>query len=521
MRALARLRGVTTGLWWYLSLVVVVPTLSLVLAGLWWLWQSGQLLAVLVGWLAITLLGYAAFLLSPGRVARARVTPIDPDDWPDDLPARRDWSAREREAWQRARSAIDERLAEAPAWERMPTLALDTLASVAGDYHGPDTDATYRFTLPEILLVLSVASARYRTAIIDHVPYVDRIRIDSVLAMVRRQEQIRSGLTWANRVRRAARLVNPVGAMVGEVRDAFTDRLFGEVSQSAQTALKRLLLQEVAQTGIDLYSGRLRVSDAELADYLSRAGRADDSRRAEPVEPLRVVLVGQISAGKSSLANALLDTLASEMDRLPATDRLEVHRLAMDGEEALRLVDSPGLDASGARQAALAQTVLEADLVLWVVRATQPARAPDRELMARLDARYRDEPARRRAPVLLVMSHADALSPKAEWTPPYDLGAESGKGATIRAALVSIRDQLGLPIETPSIPVCLSAARGRYNVDEVAAQIRLLAEAAGGTQLNRRRLDRGDEQRGLNARWQQLVRFGRALGRMAVREGTR
>ena len=532
-RGLARFGGAADGALWYALLVVVLPTTWLLVVALVTLWREGTLIPLLVGWLAVTLFAYLVFVNLPGRrlrrklaerakAAAAGASDEEEGDLPEQLAERPDWSERDSEIWQRRCLAIERTLATDPDWERLPELAADELSAVAAEYHGPKSHARFRFTLPELLQVVSVASDRYRGVVMGHVPFADRITVASLMALRDRQAQITGGLTWLNRARRLVRLSNPIGAAVGEIRDQFTNRVFDETSESLQQDLKRLVLQEIAQVGIDLYSGRLKVSDTELAAYRSRAVREDETRAPEAAEPLRVVLLGQVSAGKSSLVNALAETLEAEVDHLPTTERLTVHALHTAEGAVLHLVDTPGVDEDPERRRRLVKAAAEADLLLWVARANQPARAPDEALYAALDAHFASRPERRMPPALLALTHIDRLPPRAEWSPPYDLERGSGKAATIGRALVSAREAIGLGTETPSVPVSLAAPPGGesplYNVEAIAAQIMMLADEATLVQFNRRRVERGSDSGGWRTRWRQARGLGMTVGRSLVRQ---
>ncbi len=574
----------TRGALWYVTLVVIVPMLALLVAGLIFLWQNDYLLVSMALWLAVTLVAYLGLVNWPRRQMHAAAArhgtsnarkgrsaddggaePAEGsaaaadgfEQLPDQLAARGDWSAHDREVWQSSCRAIEEALEAEPTWNELTAIALHNLSLIAAAYHGKKSNATYRFTLPEALLVVSVASARYRRLIQNNVPYADRVKIGTVVSLVRRQDSIKTGFTWYNRIRRTVRLVNPVGAVIGEIRDHITDRVLNQVGGAVQTTLKRLLLQEISQVGIDLYSGRLRVSDEELHDYRSEAARADEERRPESPEPLRVLVLGQTSAGKSSLVNALVDSLAAETGRLPTTDRTSVHTLKVEDGSELHLIDTPGVEMDDDKLAMLAEVALDADLILVLARATQPARAADVALLAAIDARFEALPARRRPPIMLVLTHADTLPPRNEWSPPYDLdtglagtGADADvqtgaanatdtdgttgagisgnsgarnrrhrKAATIREALISVRGQLKLPDDTLAIPVCLLPSRGLYNIDLLGAQLMALNDAATQTQFNRRRLERGARSVDWSARLRQAGNLGRVLGRAVIRRG--
>ena len=532
-----RFDGAAAGAFWYFLLVVVLPVTSLTVFGLYALWRDGDLIALLLGWLAVTLAGYAIFVNLPRRQARrafdkaqaklaadadGELGALSGEDLPDQLAERPDWSERDSAVWQRRCAAIERVLATDPDWESFPGLAADELSAVAAEYHGPKADARLRFTLPEALLVTSIASDRYRRVVHEHVPFADRITLASLMTLRERGDQIRRGVRWLDRARRVARLANPVGAAIGELRDQFTSRVLDETGASLQKDLKRLLLQEIAQVGIDLYSGRLKVSDDELAVYRSRAVREDETRRPEAAEPLRVVIVGQVSAGKSSLVNALAETLEAEVDLLPTTDRTTVHVLAAPDGAALHVVDTPGIDEDPERLRRLAAVAREADLILWTARATQPARAPDERLQGELAGWFAEHPERRMPPVLLALTHVDRLPPRGEWSPPYDLESERPKAVTMRRALQGARAAIGFDDETPAVPTCLAAPAGSdaptYNVDAIAAEIMSLADEATLAQFNRRRVERGADTGGWRARLRQTRKLGLAAGRTLVRQ---
>ena len=535
-----------TGAIVYLLLVVALPTASLVVAGLVFLWREGALVGVLVGWLAVTLVAYAAFLAWPRRrlsktLERARLD-ASPDAEPgvgDDadatlphtLETRAEWTTRDREVFRRACLRVEKAIEGPIEWERMRELSQDVVVFVAGEYHGPGRGGRLRFTLPEALLLVSVATERYRRLVLEHVPFADRITLSTVASVAEHRKTIERGATVANRVRRGGRLVNPMAALVGELRDQFTNRVFASASAAMQKDLMRLLLQEMAQTAIDLYGGRLKVADGEVAAHRTRALLADGRRLADTAEPLRVLLVGQVGAGKSSLVNALAASLSAETDVLPTTDRTTVHALAIEGLPPLHLVDTPGLDGDADRRRELVDAALEADLICHVARATQPGRALDAELATAIEERFAARPERRPPPRMLVLTHVDLLTPRTDWSPPYalDAGAASAdetddaarrhakKAATIRAALDAARAAVGLPGAVPAVPVRLAPDEHRYNVDTVAAELAVTAEEALAAQLNRRRIDRTDAMRGWRVRLRQTGNLALGVGRVVAR----
>jgi len=528
MKLLSLFRSTARSAAWYAALVILLPLISLSILGLLYLWQNNYLLLVLAGWLGITLAGYGLFRFLPsGRQMVASASPTTTENLSDKLPDRldeqADWTDQDRALWQTMCAVIEERLKEDMPWQGLPDETLELLSIVSSHYNpgrgakssGSSGGLEYRFTLPEALLVLSVASARYRNVILQHIPFAEKVTVASLVTLYDRQQDIRTGYTWFNTIRRTLRLANPLAAAIGELRDQFTNRVFDHLSNNVQRDLKRLLLQEVVQVGMDLYSGKLKTSAAELQDYRSRAYQEDLQQSAPLAEPLRIIIIGQTSAGKSSLINALADTLHAEIDILPSTDRLVTHRLQLDGAAPMHLIDTIGLDQDSTDPEMLSQLAINADMLLLTVRANQPARAPDQQVWEILQQAFINLPRRRPPPLMLVMTHIDQLTPRAIWSPPYVLDSDDRKAVSIRAALQSALNQIGLPEETPAVPVCLSAQKGRYNVEAVAAQLMMLQDNATLTQLNRRRIERGEQAVSWQQRWSQVKNLGQVLGRAA------
>ena len=101
---------------------------------------------------------------------------------------------------------------------------------------------------------------------------------------------------------------------------------------------------------------------------------------AEADIPMRIVLIGQVNAGKSSLLNALADEIRGAVGPLPATSSATEYLLDLDGRpvrDARR--HARGFDESAETVPELLSQAERADLIMWVASATQPARGPDRK----------------------------------------------------------------------------------------------------------------------------------------------
>ena len=541
---------------WYIVAVAVVPLITLLVLGLMYLWQNQWLFFITVIWLAATVAGYLVFkFLGRKTAASTDAVVVDTTTLPTQLDKRADWTETDLSIWNDIVAQIEQLLEERPEWQMLPEVGIELLAGISVSYtvqgrqrshaltkmSGAASKAAYGFSVPEILLVLAETSRRYRQLLLSHVPLAEKIDVSSMLSIYKRQDQIRTGANWLYRIRRTARLINPLAALMAELRDQLTDRLFAHMSDKVQHDLKRLLLQELAQVSMDLYSGRLKSSSEELQRYRSQAYANDVNALADPVEPLRVVIIGQVSTGKSSLVNALTAQLEAQTDVLPTTDRTTVHTLRWntgksdgskpdglapegsaedvtpDTEQTLHLVDTVGLVDDKASVETCLGIAREADLLVWLVRATQPARGPDATLYDAFVDSFRQVPDRRPPPVLLLMTHVDKLSPKAEWEPPYDLNGESRKAQTIKLALESAIRQIGFAAEVPAIPVSLNSTYEPYNLDAVVAHIMLMHDEATLTQMARRRSELHGRKSSWQERWEQASRLGKVSGKVLVR----
>lgn len=520
------LRYSTTSLIWCLLLIGVLPLVGLAAAGLVSSWREGWLIPMLLVWLAVTLLAWIALMVWQKRYLRNTTEQKagTSQDLPDSLAPRTDWTAQDTRVFQSACERIDSNKDASLDPNVLRERALDVVLFVAKHYKGDRSNAELAFTLPEGLLMLSVASERYRSLILTHVPFADRITVAGVFGLAQQRSRIERGATWFNRLRRGARLVNPVSAVISEAREQFTGRVLSQVNIALRRDLVRLSLQEVAQVAIDLYAGHLHASDHDLHAHRSQAATDDDTREPSPAEPIRVVIVGQPGAGKSSLVNALINELVAEVDVLPTTDRLTTHALTIEGLPPLRLVDTPGLDSTSEAHQLVFETIKSADLVVWVARANQPGREPDARLCNALRDHELAAPERRTPPAIMVLTHVDQLAPRNEWSPPYVLDGNHAsdsnhdqKTQMIAKALASAQSGIGLGTTIPAIPARLDSP-DYYNIDTISNTIAVVTEDALLAQMNRKRIDYREQSGGWRKRLSQSRNLASGLLRLYARK---
>ncbi len=443
--------------------LLILPVAAVFGFGLLWLWQRPDRLFWLLAMAGCVATG---FVLERWLVHRDRKLLGEAATEPNP-----DWPPAAESVWMQVEALAE--TCEPQDWPledgaRMLVLGRRTLETVAHAYH-PDVERpVLELTVPHALLIIERASRDLRHDIAGNVPFSHRLTIGDLLRVGR----WKSTAERAFDLYRAGRLVvNPLDALIGEAWRHLRSRSFG----LARTELHRWFLhayvRKVGYYAIDLYSGRLPLDDEKPAISPTPSSSADldaaDRAEGETEEPLRILILGRINAGKSSLVNALFGRLAAPTDALPGTTQvLAPFILEREGLARALVFDSPGCDSVRFDRKRMHEAALSADLILWVSNAMRADRGSERECLDVLRAFLAAHPERRPPPLLVVVSHIDRLRPAAEWQPPYDLERpDSAKATQIRAAVEAVAADLGVPIEE-AIPVCLLEGR-TYNVEDV------------------------------------------------------
>ena len=459
----------------WLAAVLALPlTLSSVL-GFVWLHERGWLL-----WFALASAGfYAALRL--GMVASAWITNRRADPRTRDIAgpeADPDWSDAESAAFARAQARINARVAVPLPWADLPAEALAVVEAIANDLSNGQRSAL-DFSVPEALMLIDRVALRYRAFLLHHVPYSDRLSVRSMYWIWRRQDSAQAAWDTGFLAWRGVRLVlNPAVGLLREAERLLATGLQSRLTDRFRRDAQAILLEEAAQAAIDLFSGRLKFTEAELSAIAARRDRVD----VVPAEgALRVVVAGQIGSGKSVLVQALLgDDPAAPA---PQTPQRAAYDLQIGGQ-ACRLIDTPGLDGAKVPRA-LVEDLLRADLILWLHRTLRPGRAPDTALAAALTQAMAAQAGRLMPPVLHLASGADALAAPARDTAMAAIGAVMGAAPalpseapeTIAAVIAAFPEarraqRARLRVEAgPNATLATNAARAGRGVKAVARQM--------------------------------------------------
>jgi cellulose synthase operon protein C len=201
---------------------------------------------------------------------------------------------------------------------------------------------------------------------------------------------------------------------------------------------------------------------AEVAHLARGLGALEPLQRAETVaqdleRPLRVAVVGEFNAGKSSFINALLGEPVAPVGVLPTTatlnrlvwapdsfvrielagtdDRLVPHAdlgralaevdttrvervtiyAPLEPLRRLEIIDTPGFNAPDQRHAQSARSAFDdAHVALWLLDATQPLKASERAVLSEIAARG--------LPLLVLLNKLDRLQASAPELAQAELG---------------------------------------------------------------------------------------------------
>jgi len=498
-----------------LAIGLFIPALSLIPLGSLWLWQHGYLLY----WTAFAFAAVMAVYLTQRRLLPAPDAQAEPADEthlpPSDTAAtarERGWSPIEEQAWADvqilAAKADPARIGSSDGlWK----LAQDTIQAVATRLHKDREDALWQFTTPEALAITERVSRRLRMFVLEQVPFGDRLTIAQALALYRWRGAIDMA-EHAYDVWRVIRLANPATAAANEAREQLSRAMMQWGRDAIARRLTEAYVLEIGRAAIDLYGGRLRVSSTALAGYVSEETAADEAVLSKSrAEPLRVLVAGQTSAGKSSLVNALGHEARAATDALPTTSSFTPYMLEREGFPAALIIDSPGIGGDAAILNDLMEKAADSDLVLWVVAANRADRSTDKKALETLRLHFASRLNRRRPPIILVATHIDRLRPFGEWAPPYDLATDKReKAENIRAALAAASQDLGFaPDET--VAVSLADPAPPYNVEHLWERIADALPEAMRAQLLRCLHELKDDW-SWGSVWTQASNAGRAIG---------
>ncbi len=256
---------------WLIAAAMLLPILSLIPLGSYWLWQNGLLVPWAVAALVTTglLYGSAALRLRLHSSARPTTSP-------------QPQVADEGSIEDRANAAIEDLIAKTEPGtvankEALFALGSEAIERVAREFHPTSSRAVWAFTVPEALLLTERVSARLRPAFMATVPLGERVTVGQLLQIY----GYRSLFGTAEKLYdlwRIVRVFNPIAAVTQEARERVTRQVISSVRDDMTKRLLTIYLREVGRAAIELYSGRLRSGrEAELSAEQRPKANADQA----------------------------------------------------------------------------------------------------------------------------------------------------------------------------------------------------------------------------------------------------
>ena len=445
--------------------VFLLPWLALLILGGYWLWEHDWLyqgIAILSANFALTysLLYWRRHKNKPVFVDTATIKPNQ--NWPDN--AQSIWPELEilAERWQKETDLFTDN-------SKIMQLTNDVLTMVAKHFHADSKRPLLEFPLPYLLKLITLVCNDIQHEVLDKVPGSHAVRVGDFL----RAKQALVSINKAKSIFNIGNwLFNWPGAAMTQARGLLFNKGMNTVTSEISNRLINAYIKKLGYYAIELYSGQLTLDDIAPTERLSSASKKDTSEslaQEQSIEPLRFLVLGQVSSGKSSLINALFGEVKSASGILPTTSNITPYVLERDGLQQAIILDSAGYGGVSSEQslAALKGEWKNIDVIIVVCNATQAARNLDAQQLQAVRYYFQQECPNQTLPVIIaVATHIDRLRPVREWKPPYQIvQPDNTKAHNIRKVCLAISKELNLPPEA-IVPVCLAPDTTVYNIEE-------------------------------------------------------
>lgn len=500
--------------WSLVFVMLMVPYVLLGGAGITWLLEREYFLA----WVGVTALVSVAGWplvrrlkrLSAGTVTQVKVDPSG------------NWPPAGREAWRQIEliagrpEIVDVPIDRAePLWE----LFQEVLLAAARQYHPRSAKPLLEIPVPHLLRVVELVCHDLREAFSEKIPGSHILTINDLMRL-KRLATLAPSLYRLYRV--IGLVISPVTGLARELNLYMQNRVVNESAQETKRWILQFAVKKAGFYAIELYSGNLVLTDVEIKSFTAPTTRASLGREqardaAVQEEPLRILVLGQVKAGKSSLVNALFGEVKAAVDVVPRTRHVEPYLLERDGLRRAIILDTAGYEDAAHAASTLEEArseLLQCDLILLTCSAQSAARDADRRLLNGVRELFQHDPDREFPPLVVALTHIDQLRPVREWTPPYDIAQPQGmKAEQIRQAMEVTAADLQVDLSRV-VPVCLRPEQ-IYNVEEgLIPAILSLMDAAHRLRYLRCLREFKDEEY-----WSRLRQQAGATGRVLLKAG--
>ncbi|GMM90579.1 GTPase family protein [Vibrio fortis] len=522
------LSALSSGRWGIALISAIFPSLIMMGFGLFLAFKYGYLLEMSIA-IAVSTLLFTIPLYISSRSTRNSTNSDAAKNTKDEtkteslshniddalVKASNEWSQAELSIWNDSKHYIRQQLVDDIEWGNLDQTGLQVLEFVAKKFGKKSLD----FSIPEGLKLFEEVSRRYKLVVKEHIPGIEYLKVSYIKAGYEAYDKygelgqkIFKAAIWGNHLKNL--YLNPLKVISDLGREQATASMTKGVVDDMQYAAKQALLDEVAAVAIDLYSGRFSIEDESMR--ASEVSEADEKRFAPELEPVRIVLVGQTSSGKSSLINALKEEMVAEVDVLPSTDTSTVYNAFVDDND-VRVVDLQGLDGNPKTEAVMLKEMTQADVVLWVLKANQSARELDKQLKDKFDAFY-DDPkniSRKQPIVITIVNQVDRLKPVDEWQPPYDLDNPTTAKAKIIAQALEYNQTLLKP--DIALPLAIAPEKIQFGLEALKQTLIQHIADANNVQRNRQRLEAINRGTSVKGQLNKVVKAGKKVAPSALK----
>lgn len=403
------------------------------------------------------------------------------------LPDHSTWSNKEQEAWKLVENyhqTLDSQKISLKEPQKLFELAIDLINQIASFYHPNSSASVWEIPPPYLLRIMELVSADLRKHMLKYIPGSHIFTINDILMGKRLVNNVSQ---YYDAYRVLSVPLNPVSSIMRETKDLIARKVYGAVIENVKEWLLKVFCEKVGFYAIELYSHRLLIDEVAFEKHQTPYSQNDlaetQKNTSQLAEPLRILILGQVNAGKSSIINALIGSLQAKTDIIPSTKGLVYHQLSHEQlEDKILLCDTAGYEEQQNFEQffkEIKDELLKTDLILLVCAANIAARQADKQLLNTIQHYFQQHGEFQLPPLLVVVTHIDQLRPVREWSPPYNIQTPDTKKAI---AIRSMVDALSFSLQVPLaqiIPVNTQSSAYYYNIEEglIPAMMLQLSEA--------------------------------------------
>ena len=447
-----------------LLLLFLLPWLALMALGGRWLWEQG--------WLSYGIGGLAVFLLLLSGLLRwqsrkSRVLVIEPIE----IAPNSNWPDAAQSAWKSIEHLAKDWSDRADLFTQPDVilkLSNEVLSIAARQFHADSRNPIMEFPLPYLLKLIVLVCDDIQHEVLDKIPGSHAVSVGDLL----RYKQWYDTLATLKKSNIGKLFFKMPAAKSVKVPSLLLGKGLNLVTEELRHRLVNAYIRKLGFYAIQLYSGQLTLDNITPTDTLTKYAQQDRDQAeqtSQSVEPLRILVLGQVGAGKSSLINALFGEMKSAEGLLPTTPEITPYILERDGLQQAIVLDSPGYGGLIHDKVpdALKQEWAKVDVILMVCNAAQAARHADVQQLDAIRRYFQEECQNQALPVIIaVATHIDRLRPVREWQPPYNIQhPKRPKELNILVACEAVAQDLNLPPDHIA-PVCLAPEQAAYNIED-------------------------------------------------------